>query len=131
MKKLINPRLAGNILVVFMTLLTVFHVLILLRVVPSDIVWGGLIKDSSNNLMTLEVTALLMTLIFLTIICAKTGYIKVVKLKKAVDIGVWTIFAYLILNTIGNLASEGCFESLVLSPITFLMAFFAFRLAIK
>ena len=131
MNELISQRLAGNILVVFMILLAGFHVLVLLKALPSDIVWGGRIKDLSNNLMTMEIIALLVTLIFLTIICAKTGYIKVVKLKKVVDIGVWAIFVYLILNTIGNLTSKGCFESLVLSPITLIMAFFAFRLAIK
>ncbi|HUU40852.1 MAG TPA: hypothetical protein VMW42_07925 [Desulfatiglandales bacterium] len=131
MKKLISPKLAGNVLVMFMALLAVFHVLVLFQVVPSDIVWGGQIKDSSNNLITLEMIALLVTLIFLIIIAAKTGYIRVSKFKKAVNVGVWVIFAYLILNTVGNLASSVSFENLVLAPITLLMALFALRLAIE
>jgi hypothetical protein len=131
MKKVISAKLAGNILVIFMSLLAVFHVLVLFGIVPFDIVWGGQIKDASNNLITLEVIALLVTLIFLSIIAAKTGYIRVNRLKKAVDVGVWVIFAYLLLNTAGNLASQVSFENLILAPITLLMALFALILAIE
>lgn len=131
LKKVITAKLAGNILVIFMALLAVFHVLVLFGIVPFDIVWGGQIKDASGSLIVLESIALLVTLIFLGIIAAKTGYIRVNRLKKTVDVGVWVIFAYLLLNTAGNLTSQVSFENLILAPITLLMALFALRLAIK
>jgi len=130
MKKLITARLAGNILLAAMGLLLVLHVLVLFKVISADIVWGGQINSSSTNLIALEIIALSVTLLFLLIIAAKTGYIKSGKFSGVVNIGIWIVFAYLILNTLGNLASGVSFESLVFAPITIILAFCALRLAI-
>ena len=131
MKNLISAKLAGNILLAALGLLFVFHILVLLRVLPPDIVWGGQIQGVEANLITLETIALLVTLLFMLIIAAKTGYIRAGKLSGAVNIGVWLIFAFMLLNTSGNLASGVSFENLVFAPITVLLAFCAFRLAIE
>lgn len=74
---------------------------------------------------------MLVTLVFAIVIAAKTGYIRVGKFQKAVNIGMWIIFAFLILNTIGNLASSVSFENLIFAPITLVLAFFALRLAVE
>jgi hypothetical protein len=131
MKKLISATLAGNILLIFLGLLVIFHILVLFRIVPSDILWGGQIETTSANFIVLEVIALFVTLIFAVIIAAKTGYIMVDRFKKAIAIGVWIIFAYLVLNTLGNLASGVGAENLIFAPLTLVLAFFALRLAIE
>ena len=130
MKKLITARLAGNILLAAMGLLLGFHVLVLFKVIPADIVWGGQINSSSTNLIALEIIALSVTLLFMLIIAAKIGYIKSGKFSGAVNVGMWIVFAYLVLNTLGNLASGVSFENLVFAPITIILAFCALRLAI-
>ena len=131
MKKLISARLAGNILLVALGLLALFHILVLLGVIPADIVWGGMVQGVPSNLVTLETVALLLTLLFILIIAAKTGYVQAGRLSSAVNIGVWLIFAYLLLNTLGNLASGVSFEKLIFAPITILLALCAFRLALE
>ena len=131
MKKLISEKLAGNLLLISFGLLVIFDILILLNIVPSSIVWGGQIKNSATNLIILELIALGVTFIFAIIVAAKMDYIKSGGFKKAVNIGVWVIFAYLILNTLGNLASGVSFENLIFAPITLALAFCAFRLAIE
>jgi hypothetical protein len=131
MKKLISEKLAGNLLLISLGLLAIFDILILLNIVPSNIVWGGQIKDPAVNLIVLELIALVVTFIFAIIIAAKMDYIKAGGFTKAVNIGVWVIFAYLILNTLGNLASGVSFENLIFAPITLALAFCAFRLAIE
>ena len=131
MKKLISAKLAGNILLAAMGLLFVFHILVLLKVIPADIVWGGRIQGVPSNLFTLEIVSLLVTLLFMLIIAAKIGYIQAGKLLGAVNIGVWLILAYLILNTLGNFASGVSFENLIAAPITVILALCAFRLAIE
>ena len=131
MKKLTSAKLAGNILLVALGLLVIFHVLVLLRVVPAEIVWGGRIQGVPSNLVTLETIALLVTLLFFVIIAAKTGYVQAGRLSGAVNLGVWLVFAYLILNTLGNLASGISFESLIAAPVTIILALCAFRLAIE
>ena len=131
MKKLISVKLAGNLLLISLGLLVIFDILILLNVLPSNIVWGGQIKDPAANLSVLELIALVVTFIFAIVIAAKMDYIKAGGFKKAVNIGVWIIFAYLILNTLGNIASGVSFENLIFAPITLALAFCAFRLAIE
>ncbi len=130
MKKLISVKWAGNLLLISFGLLAIFDILILLNILPADIVWGGQIKDSATKLI-LETIALFVTIVFAVIVAAKINYIQVEKFKKAVNIGVWVIFAYLILNTVGNLASGISFENLIFAPITVALAFFALRLAIE
>jgi len=76
MKRLISANLAGNILLTFMGLLVIFHLLVILKLVPADIIWGGQIDNTSNAFILLEVVSLLLTLAFGIIIAAKTGYIK-------------------------------------------------------
>ena len=131
MKNFISAKLAGNILLVAFGLVVIFHILVLLGVIPADIVWGGRIQGVPSNLITLEIVALLVTLLFIAIIAARTGYIQAGKLSGAVNIGVWLIFAYLLLNTLGNLASGISFESLIAAPVTIILALCALRLAIE
>jgi hypothetical protein len=131
MKNLIGAKLAGNILLAAFGLLAVFHVLVLLGVIPAEIVWGGMIQGVPSNLITLEIISLLVTLLFLTILAARAGAIPAGRFSGAVRVGVWLIFAYLVLNTLGNLASGVSFENLVFAPVTILLALCAFRLAIE
>ena len=131
MKKLISAKLAGNLLLAALGLLFLFHILVFLKVIPADIVWGGQIKGVPTNLVTLESIALLVTAFFLLIVAAKMGYVQASKWSAAINVGLWLIFAYLLLNTLGNLASGITFEKLLFAPITIILALCAFRLAIE
>ena len=131
MKRLISVKLAGNILLAALGLLFIFHILVLLGVLPPDIVWGGQIQGVQSNLMLLEGIALAVTLLFVLIVAAKTGYLQAGRLQPVVNIGVWLIFIFLLLNTLGNLASGVSFESLFAAPLTIILALCALRLAIE
>jgi hypothetical protein len=132
MKRLISAKSAANVLLVAMGALAVFHVLVLAKVLPPDIVWGGRMGDApESNLVVLETTALLVTLLFALIIAAKAGHVRAVKLRKVVHIGAWIVFAYFTLNIIGNLASSASVEKLVFTPISIVLAALALRLAIE
>ena len=131
MKKLISAKLAGNILLFSLGLLFIFHILVLFNVIPAEIVWGGQLKDVPANLVVLESIALLVTALFILIVATKTGYLQTGRLSGTINIGLWLIFAYMLLNTLGNLASGISFEKLVFAPITIILALCAFRLAIE
>lgn len=131
MRRLFSAKLAGTILLLSLGLLFLFHILVLLRVVPASRVWGGMVENASSNLMALEMVALLVTLLFLFIVAAKMGYVRAGRLRGAVNAGAWLIFAFLLLNTLGNLASAVSFENLVAAPLTILLALCAWRLAIE
>lgn len=131
MKKLISAKLTGNILLAAMGLLLVFHVLVSFGIIPANIVWGGMINNLSTNLITLEIIALSVTVLFMIIIAARTGYIKAGTFAGVITVGMWIVFAFLVLNTLGNLASGVSLETLVFAPITIILAFCAYRLAIE
>ena len=129
--KIVSKKLAGNITLIILTLLLLLHVLILLKFIPSDFVWGGQLNDDQSNKFTLEIIALIVTIIFIYLAAAKTGYIKIPKLKLMIDIGIWFMFAYFILNMIGNLASNITVEKLLFTPVTIILSLCTFRLAIE
>lgn len=131
MKKWIGAQLAGIILLAAFGLLFIFHILVLFRIFPADIVWGGQIRDVQANLITLESIALIVTLLFILIIAARLGYIRAGRLSGLVNLGVWLLFAFLALNTLGNLVSGVTFESLFAAPLTILLALCALRLALE
>ena len=130
MKKFISVKLAGNIVIVLMVLMIILHMLIMLRIVPYDIVWGGQIKNDAS-LMKLEVFALVTLFIFLAIILVKVDYLKFTKFKKITNIAVWIMFVYFLLNTVLNLASGVTLEKLIFTPITIILFVLIFRLAIE
>jgi hypothetical protein len=131
MRKLVSAKLAGNVLLFSLGLLFVFHILVLLKVIPANIVWGGQIKGVPENLVSLETVALLVTAVFILIVATKTGYFQAGKWSGVINVGVWLIFAYLLLNTLGNLASGISLEKLIFAPITIILALCALRLAIE
>jgi len=129
MKKLFSAKLAGNLLLLSLGLLLLFHVLVLLKIIPADMMWGG--QATSANLFTLEIIALAVTLFFGFVIAAKTGHVKAGKFAGVVNILVWIIFAFLLLNTLGNLASGVSAENFIFAPVTLILALCALRLAIE
>lgn len=131
MNKLISTKLAGNLLLGSLGLLAIFHILVLLTVIPTDIVWGGAIQNSPTSLIPLEMISLVVTLLFAVVIAAKAGYIKAFRFQLAVNIGAWVVFAILLLSMLANFASGVAFENLIFAPIAVTLAFCAYRLAIE
>ena len=130
MRNLISVSIAGNILLLAFGLLAILHVLILIGLVPADIVWGGRIGDSAANLVMLEIFALVTSALFGAIVAAKLGYILAGHFTRAITIGLWIVFAYMILNTAGNLAASTTAEKLF-ALLTILLALCALRLALE
>ena len=130
MRKFPDAVLACRLLQIFWILLAVFHILLLFHVLPMRIAWGGRITRSSQGIL-LESTALLITVLFLAIVSVKLHLIRVKKKNHVIRAGIWIIFAYLLLNTVGNLASAVSSEKLIFAPLTLMMSLLALRLAVE
>ena len=130
MKKYLSAKLSGKILIGLLLLLLAFHILVLVKVVPNEIVWRGQI-DSSSDLLLYEGLSVFITIIFIVVISLKIGLIKSVRFTKVVNITTWIIFIYFLLNIAGNLTSEIILEKIIFTPITIVMTILAFRLAIE
>ena len=131
MKKIMSANLAGKILLGGFILILVMHALILIQVLPSSIVWGGQVNADQSNLLPLEIVAITLTLVFTGVVVAKMKSLQAGESKKLINISVWIVFAYLVLNTLGNFASGVTAETLFFGPLTIVMAVCAFRLAIE
>jgi hypothetical protein len=129
-KKLISIRLASNIIITINTLAILMHVLILLKIIPYEFVWGGRLK-SDSELIIFESISIVVQILFVSIISVKAGYVLKGKFKKTANFGTWVMFGLMVLNTIGNLASKSGLETIVMTPITILLALLVFRLAIE
>ena len=130
MKKLISFKLAGKIIITIIVLLIIFHILLLLGIVPSDIVWGGKAADEAT-IIKLEIFSLVTSFIILAVIFAKLRQNKNAKSRKIINFAVWIIFGYFLLNIVGNLASGVTTEKLIFTPITIILSVLLFRLAIE
>ncbi|YCA45754.1 hypothetical protein M1E11_11425 [Bacillus sp. JZ8] len=130
MKKFISTRIASYITLTINTMALLMHVLILLNILPYDFVWGGRLKRQEDVIL-FEMVSILIQMIFISIVAVKAGYILKGQFKRTSNIGIWGIFGVMILNSIGNLASHSFLETVVMTPITILLALLVFRLAIE
>ena len=126
----LNQRATANIILVGLGALEVFHILILLSVLPGNMAWGGR-TETTGTLIFLEVIAFIVTLLFAAIIAAKAGYLGSRRAKKLVSVAIWFVFGYFVLNIIGNLASTSPLERAVFTPVSMIFALLALKLALN
>jgi hypothetical protein len=50
MKKFLTERFAINGLLTILSLFVIFHLLVIIKIIPFEIVWGGRLKDQSQML---------------------------------------------------------------------------------
>ena len=124
-----GARVASRILVVALCGLAMFHVLVMLRVVPGGAVWGGQAVESPGKLVQLEAIGLVVTLLFAFVAAAKGGLVRAPGLRRFVGIGAWVMFGYFVLNTLGNLASHSSLEKAIFTPLSIVLAVLAFCVA--
>ena len=130
MKEIVSRKTSGIILIICLLTLMVFHILVILKILPSNIVWDGQM-DNGLSVLFLEIAALVLTAFFILIAAAKTGYIKSHRLRKAANAGIWVIVVFFSFNIAGNLMAKTYLEKLVFTPLSILMVICSIRLATK
>ena len=118
-------RIASIGLIFILLVMSVFHVLVILQIIPYSIVWGGRLM-SISRMYLFESGSLILTIIFLFTILLKN---RVSKIVINVTIGLMALVFFI--NTIGNLLSKNLFEKTVFTPITLVMCFFCLVLLVK
>jgi hypothetical protein len=86
-----------------------FHILILLKIIPYEITWGGKLK-TDQEMYVFETFSILVNLFFIFVLLQKGVFIKPFLGKKTVSIILWIFLAIFVLNTIGNLFAKTTFE---------------------
>ena len=105
-----NPKKTYiNTLLLLSALVTLFHALILLRVIPFEITWGGKLK-TVEEMYVFETLSIVINVFFMFILLQKGEYIRYVMGRKTVNIILWIFFVIFVFNTVGNLFAETNFE---------------------
>lgn len=122
-----------NILILFLItflFVFVFHVLVLFRVIPFSIVWGGKIK-TIENMQKMEAISLSVNALILVFVLSELGVIRKKcpsNLAKFIYLVLLNLFIF---NTIGNLFSESNLEKIIFTPITLALSVMSFILLFR
>lgn len=130
LKSFIPEPIAINGLIITISLVIVFHFLVIAGIVPFDIVWGGRLRDRAQ-MLAFETASIIINLIMLLIISIRAGFIKTSIKMKFINIMIGIMSVLFLLNTIGNLLSNNDLEKLIFTPLTFILFILTFQLSIK
>lgn len=131
MRRLVSAQMAANPLVIALLLLALFHLLVLLKVLPAGITWGGQFEDYESEFLLPELFALLMVLGFVAIVILKARAIRFSRPNRIVNILTWVVFAFFVLSAVGNALSKVSFEKYFFLPFSLILSLLTFRLAIE
>lgn len=101
--------------------LTLFHISILLKIIPYDITWGGRLNNDAE-MYAFESFSLAVNLFLGFILLIRGQHIKALIPAKVVKVILWLFLVLFALNTIGNLVAETTFEKFF-AALTFLFCF--------
>lgn len=128
-RRLIPERLAINSLLLLFSLVTVFHLLVLVRIIPFEIVWGGRLKNT-DEMVAFESVSLLLNVIMFSVVGLFAGLLKIKVNQKFITVAFWLMAIVFLMNTVGNVLSVNNTEKIIFTPLTFVLCVFCFRLAI-
>lgn len=105
------------LLVILNTLVLLFHIAILLKIIPYTIAWGGKLK-SDADMYKFEVISVSVNLLFTWVLLHKGRFIRQSLGPKLINVLLWIFLVMYLLNTVGNLFAitmfEKCFAVLTL-----------------
>ena len=114
-----------KLLIGLLSIVVIFHILVLLQIIPYNIAWGGRLK-TVQEMYVFEIVSIALNLFLLWIVWLRAKNVK----SKTVNIILWVFFGIFSLNTIGNLFAQTTFEK-YFSILTLIFALLILRVLIK
>lgn len=130
MKSFISERMTAHIMLVLFSCVLVFHILVLSGFIPFDIVWAGRLK-SKEEMIVFETVSILLNSLMLLVIAIRGNLLWIQWNEKLVTGILWVMTLLFGVNTIGNLFAENSWETIIFTPITFILSILSLRLAIS
>ncbi len=109
-----------KILLALFIAVILFHISVIVKVVPYDIAWGGRLQNDSE-MYVFELISILIILFLGLVLLMKGDYLKFRFQNKTINIILWIFTALFLLNTIGNIFAKTNFEKLF-AVLTFVFA---------
>jgi len=121
-------RLIKIVLLLFFTLIIVFHLLVIFGIIPFENVWGGRLKNQKEMIL-FEAVSIILNAFFIVIVLVKSRYLNLNISHKIITFLLWIMTFLFFLNTIGNLFAVNNLEKYIATPITLLLCILCFILA--
>ena len=118
-----NQKLTIKILLWLIAAVTLFHLTILIKIIPYEITWGGKLKNDAEMYL-FESISILTNLFLGYVLLIKGKFVSKLISTKVVNIILWVFLFIFGLNTLGNIFAETLFEkslSLLTLVFTFLL----------
>jgi hypothetical protein len=112
-----------KVVITISILVILFQFLILIKIIPYDITWGGRLK-TDEQMYTFVSLGILINSFFIFTLVQKAEFTKPIFSPKIITIILWIFFGLFIMNTIGNLFAKTFFEkgfSLITGLYSFLL----------
>ena len=123
-------RIAQLGLLILLSLLLILHFIILLKIIPYNLVWGGRLK-SDKEMYRFEIFSIIINSLFIIVVLAKANLFMIAIPKRIINYALWLMAGLFLLNTIGNAVSKNKLEQRVFTPITILLTIFSLILALS
>ena len=130
MIKKIPFKRSVNTMMILVSLVIVYHLLIVSGMIPYDAIWGGRL-ESQAQMYSFEAVSITINLLILAVVAIKGAYLSVKVSDRLINIILWIFTAMFALNTAGNIFSLSTIEAVVFTPLTFLSAVMCARMAIE
>jgi len=130
MIKKISFKLAVITMLVVFICTIMFHLLVLVGIIPFNIVWGGRLENASQ-MRLFESISIIINLLIIIVVAIKGRYIKPFIPEKIINFILWMFVVLFILNTIGNLFAVTSIEAIIATPLTLIAAVFCYRMLIE
>lgn len=124
----LTNKTSAILLIAICTTASIFHSLILLKVIPYSVTWGGRLTSYDEVLIMVPVS-LAINLFFILIVSTKAGFLNITMPITFLNGVLWAMAVIFALNTVGNLAAVTWLEKAIATPLTLVASILAIRLA--
>jgi len=105
----VSSKTAIKIMLWVLLAVILFHLSIILKIVPYEITWGGRLKNDSE-MYVFETISIVINLFLCFILFIKGKFIREFLSMKIVNISLWIFVIIFGLNTVGNILAKTNFE---------------------
>lgn len=126
----IPVRYATSFLMIQMVLIVLFHILVLVGLIPFQFVWGGRIENR-EQLIVMELISFVGNAFLFWIVGQKSGQFQKRWGEKALRAAFYMMSLLFALNTLGNAVAIHPFEKYFFGFLTLLSSLLCLRLALK
>lgn len=119
-----TSKLAIKIMLWLITIITLFHLAILTKIIPYEITWGGRLKNDSE-MYVFETISIIFNIFLGLVLLIKDERIPAFIPMKVVNVILWVFLILFGLNTIGNVFAKTLFEK-ILAIVTLSFSYLIF-----